>query len=299
MHDGDMKFVTYNIQYGKGRDGAIDLSRIASAVRGADIVALQEVERYISRSGDVDQPGQLAELMPEHRWIYGANLDVSGDTTDAKGRPVYRWRQIGNMILSRRPILSARNFPLPKSRDGAGMSIQCGVLETVIETPRGGLRAYSTHLCSLSPATRMLQVEAVRDLLTALPQQGSVISGAFLDPEWIAASPSLSQAVILAGDFNFEPNSAEYGRTTTPLQDARKTLVDAWVAAGNQGEDGISFVSMDNRQRQRLDYAFLTRDLAERVTGARVDHAAEGSDHYPVWIEFDWEAAGDADGASR
>jgi endonuclease/exonuclease/phosphatase family metal-dependent hydrolase len=40
-----VKFVFYNIQYSKGRDGRHDLARIADAVRGADIIALQEVTR--------------------------------------------------------------------------------------------------------------------------------------------------------------------------------------------------------------------------------------------------------------
>ena len=45
-----MRFVTYNIQYGKGRDGRFDLRRIADAVREADVIALQEVERYWIRN---------------------------------------------------------------------------------------------------------------------------------------------------------------------------------------------------------------------------------------------------------
>lgn len=39
-----MRFVTYNIRYGLGRDGLIDLDRIAESVGQADVIALQEVE---------------------------------------------------------------------------------------------------------------------------------------------------------------------------------------------------------------------------------------------------------------
>ncbi|VAW13743.1 hypothetical protein MNBD_ALPHA11-730, partial [hydrothermal vent metagenome] len=46
-----MKAVTYNIQFGLGKDARIDLQRIAGAVEGADIIALQEVERNWERSG--------------------------------------------------------------------------------------------------------------------------------------------------------------------------------------------------------------------------------------------------------
>ena len=58
-----MKLVSYNIQYGRGRDGVFDLPRIADAVAGADVIALQEVERYWQRSGMVDQAGELAGLL--------------------------------------------------------------------------------------------------------------------------------------------------------------------------------------------------------------------------------------------
>ncbi len=36
-----MNLVTYNTQYSLGKDGRLDLARIADAVRGADIIALQ------------------------------------------------------------------------------------------------------------------------------------------------------------------------------------------------------------------------------------------------------------------
>ena len=49
------KIVTYNIQFGRGRDEKINLDRIVNSVQGADIVALQEVDRYWSRSGNIDQ----------------------------------------------------------------------------------------------------------------------------------------------------------------------------------------------------------------------------------------------------
>ena len=40
-----MRIVSYNIQYGKGKDSRYDLGRIAAAVRGADLIGLQEVTR--------------------------------------------------------------------------------------------------------------------------------------------------------------------------------------------------------------------------------------------------------------
>ena len=44
-----MKIVTYNIRFGLGLDGRIDLARIADGgSESADIIALQEVERSLA-----------------------------------------------------------------------------------------------------------------------------------------------------------------------------------------------------------------------------------------------------------
>jgi hypothetical protein len=130
-----MKFASYNIQYGLGQDGRYDLHRIASAVEEADVIALQEVERFWQRSGMVDQPAELARLLPEHHWVYGANLDMDASYRDDSGRLVNRRRQFGTMLMSRWPILSSRNFPLPKLGLSESHSIQQGILEGVW-TPR-------------------------------------------------------------------------------------------------------------------------------------------------------------------
>jgi endonuclease/exonuclease/phosphatase family metal-dependent hydrolase len=59
-----MQFVSYNIQYGTGRDEQVDLARIADAVQGTDVIALQEVEHYAKRTAIVEQVAQLADLLP-------------------------------------------------------------------------------------------------------------------------------------------------------------------------------------------------------------------------------------------
>ena len=56
-----MRIVTYNIQFGLGKDGRFDLERVADEVDGADIIALQEVERHWQRSGNIDQVAQLGK----------------------------------------------------------------------------------------------------------------------------------------------------------------------------------------------------------------------------------------------
>jgi len=133
-----VKLVTYNIQYGLGKDNRYDLARIAREIEDADVIALQEVERHWQRSGCVDSPAVLGAQLPEHHWVYGANLDMDASYRDAEGRLVNRRRQFGTMILSRLPIVSSRNHMLPKYGTLTQHSIQQGALEAVIVTERAG-----------------------------------------------------------------------------------------------------------------------------------------------------------------
>ena len=50
-----MRIVTYNIPSCRRRDGQVDAARIADAVAEADIIGLQEVDRFARRSGDMDK----------------------------------------------------------------------------------------------------------------------------------------------------------------------------------------------------------------------------------------------------
>lgn len=64
------RVATFNIRHGKGADGVIDLERVARAMMAteADLIALQEVDHRLERSGTVDQTEILSELtgLPIH-----------------------------------------------------------------------------------------------------------------------------------------------------------------------------------------------------------------------------------------
>lgn len=284
-----MRLVSYNIQYGRGRDGVFDLKRIAAAIAGADVIALQEVERYWQRSGMCDQPAEIADLLPEYHWVYGAGVDLDASADGVRNRR----RQFGNMLLCRRPILSSRNHLLPKYASLGPMSIQRNALEGVIETGRGLLRVYSVHLTHLSAETRMPQVETLLDIHQRAPVEGAALSGGGLKEEWTrdGMPPALPGEAIFMGDFNMEPDSEEYVRITGPVSPygGRITnphgFVDAWVAAGNAERDGVS-ADIDGRE-VRLDYCFVSASMRAAITGARIDGQAAGSDHQPLWVEID------------
>lgn len=287
-----MKLVTYNIQYGLGADGRYDLARIAAEVADADVIALQEVDRHWQRSGCVDAPAVLGSHLPEHHWVYGANLDMDASHRDPEGRLVNRRRQFGTMILARTPIVSSRNHLLPKYGTLTQHSIQQGALEAVIVTERAGpVRIYSLHLSHLSGATRLPQVQALLEIHARAPGQGGAWCGGHPEPDagWTEGEmPPMPADAIMLGDFNFAWSAPEYDRIvgpSSPLYGRLNRLtgfVDAWVAAGHREDEGATIPA-----GRRIDYCFVSASLAGRVKRARIDGGASGSDHYPLWIEID------------
>lgn len=287
-----MRLVSYNIQFGRGKDGRYDLARIASEVRDADIIALQEVDRHWRRSGCVDSPAVLGAALPEHHWVYGANLDMDASDRDAAGRLVNRRRQFGTMILSRWPIVSSRNHLLPKYATLTQHSIQQGALEAVIVCERAGpVRIYSLHLSHLDTALRMPQVEALLDVHARAESEGGAWCGGHPDRDagWTEGEmPPMPADAILLGDFNFVWSAPEYDCIVGPVSERygrlnrRTGFVDAWVAAGYREDEGVT---ADNGKR--IDYCFVSATLADRVRAARIDPNATGSDHQPLWVDID------------
>ncbi len=282
-----MHFVSYNIQFGKGKDGRIDLPRIADEVgRGAaapDVIALQEVERFFAGSGMTDQAADIAGLFPDHHWAYGPGVDTDASTRREDGRLVNRRRQFGNMLLARAPILSSRNHLLPKLDLGRELSIQRAALEGVIATPGGAIRVYSLHLAHASAGERRLQVAHLLKLLHEAPGGGGVWSGGSPDQNLALGGPQppMPRPAVVLGDFNLTPVSREYGLLTG----ATDGVIDAWIEAGNGPAGGETCREEDGPVR--IDYAFLTPDLAGAVRHIRVDREACGSDHQPLHVELD------------
>lgn len=169
--------VSYNIHHGVGEDGVLDLGRIADVIAdsGADVAALQEVDRHWSgRSNWADQPAVLGDLLDMHV-AYGANLDRD---PPAPGEPR---RQYGTAILSRYPIVSSQNTLLPNLGGE-----QRGLLEARVNVAGRHVQVASTHLQHDDATERAAQTEAIVDLLG-----------------------SATEPVVLAGDLNAVPGSSE------------------------------------------------------------------------------------------
>src|SRR5690606_28222019 len=94
--------LTYNIHHGAPENSTeVNLNNIAAVIRksGAELVALQEVDVNVPRSGNVDQAKVLAKLLDMH-YYFSKSIDYSGG-------------EYGVAILSKYPLTNTRNELLP------------------------------------------------------------------------------------------------------------------------------------------------------------------------------------------
>lgn len=286
-----MHLVSYNIQYGTGKDGRVDINRIVGEIADADIIAMQEVDRYWSRSGMTDQVAEFTSRLPDHHWVYGPGVDLNASTRDDAGRLVNRRRQFGNLLLSRSPILASKNHLLPKMNLHTQLSIQRTILDGVIACPGGNVRVASVHLAHAAVPERLAQVNRIRQLQADAGRDGGVLSSRHANWPEGDQSPAWPRQSILLGDFNMSPDEAAYAAMVGPEDPKYGRItemggyLDAWISAGG-GEDAghTKFEATGNR---RIDFAFVSPDLAGRLRKIQVDADAQGSDHQPLWLEID------------
>ncbi|MGZ9724198.1 endonuclease/exonuclease/phosphatase family protein [Rhizobium miluonense] len=287
-----MLLASYNIRYGVGKDDRYDLNRALSDVQSADIIAFQEVDVGWKRTNFDDQVEFIRARFPDYTIAWGPNIDTmsSGGRT---GR-----RQHGNAILSRYPILSIRNFLLPKYGSLDFLDQQKGILEALIDTPAGLIRVYSTHFCSTSPAQSQLQAEWLLRHHQDAQGRGPVLAGYHADPAWTSelGLPSMPSAAVVMGDLNFKAAARAYEVLVGDYSPRygnlarRDGFLDAWVECNKSHSretwDQIGATVLVDHVK-RIDYCLVTPDLRPLLSRSWVDHGASGSDHQPVFVELE------------
>ena len=171
-----VRVLCYNIHYGQGNDGRYDLERLAAVIAQTkpDLVALQEVDVGVKRSGRVHQARRLGEL---------TGLAVRYGPTQH-----YQGGLYGNAVLTRLPILDVAIHPLPYTEPTAErVTYPRGAIAVTVRGPNGkSLRFVSTHFQHNVPEDRVAEAKAINVLFAGND-----------DP-----TPT-----ILAGDMNALPES--------------------------------------------------------------------------------------------
>lgn len=165
-----LRVMTYNIHHGEGLDGKVDLLRIAQLIQreGADIVALQEVDKGVPRTARRDLPAELAELTGM-ACVFSNNFSFQGG-------------EYGNAVLTRFPVLRATNTHYLRLREGE----QRGLLQLVLDIRGRELVFMNTHIDHRPDDAE--RWASVGEIETRLQFYGS-------------------RPIMLCGDFNATPES--------------------------------------------------------------------------------------------
>lgn len=285
-----MKILSWNIQWGRGLDGRVDLARTAAVARefDADVYCFQEVA--INHPG---LPGGAA--MNQVEWLSGLFLGfeaiygVGSDLPDEKGRGGGR-RRFGNLILSRRPVLQVFRHLLPWPVDPAVPSMPRVAVEAVIEAPEfpgGALRVIATHLEYYSPIQRTGEIEALRNICDEGWRHATQPRSAEEADPPFAVLPR-GEGCVLCGDFNCPVGAAELAPLAkVGAGDTAPPLLDAWPLAhpdlAHQPTVGVHEASF-TAGPATYDFFFVGENIADRVADVAVDGGTTASDHQPVML---------------
>jgi endonuclease/exonuclease/phosphatase family metal-dependent hydrolase len=281
-----MRLLTWNIQWGRGMDGRVDLARQLDEIRAMgefDVVCLQEVAvNFPGLPGSAGEDGMaiLAAGLPGYTPIFAAATDLP----DAQGRR----RQFGNAVFSRLPVGQVFRHLLPWPSDPAVPSMQRVLLEAVIEAPTP-IRVMTTHLEYYSRLQREAQIDAIRCRHTEAcahvrqPRRGEGEAGG---PFEVRPRPT---AAILCGDMNFPAEAPERNRLLASLGEGVPAFRDSWelLHPGRPHAATVGIHKVDWVDRPCcFDFVFLSEDLAPHLAGHGVNAETTASDHQPVWIDL-------------
>ena len=282
-----MKLITWNIQWGRGVDGRVDLERIvrtARAMADFDVICIQEVaDNFPGLAGNDarDQFAELAALLPGFEMAEGFGVDVAGDAG--------RRRRFGNVIFTRYGVISVRRHALPWPADAGKESMPRVAIEATLQAPMGPLRLTTTHLEYYSDVQRHAQALRLRDLHDEASRRAMRPSHPTADAGPFDASAQTTRA-ILCGDFNFPPENPAHAEIQHALAGGAPAYRDAWAIAHGRKPHVPTFCVHSKGYSKTpycCDFVFVSEDVARRVHSVAVNSATTDSDHQPLLVEFD------------
>ncbi|HXS53327.1 MAG TPA: endonuclease/exonuclease/phosphatase family protein [Usitatibacter sp.] len=283
-----MKLVTWNIQWGRGNDGRVDLARIVATARELadfDVLCVQEVADNFPAPGlpandDRDQFAELAKLLPDYTRVQGCGVDLRGEDG--------RRRRFGNAIFSRYAVLSVRRHALPWPADPGVDTMPRVAVEATVEAPMGATRITTTHLEYYSDVQRQAQARKLRELHEEACGRAMHPPPAGREGGPFEPTPQTTLA-ILCGDFNFPPENRAYEEIQKPLAEGPRYR-DAWPILNGRHPHAPTFCVHQHKYSRTpycCDFVFVSEPLAGQVRALRVDSATQASDHQPVFVEID------------
>lgn len=269
--DTAVRIMSYNIKHARGNDDCVnptaapdiipeaecevDLERIADVIRAseADIVNLQEVDRFWARSGGVDQPAELAAML-DMNVCYGANLQHEPDEHSDVAH------EYGTAVLTAFDIEGCVSVYLPTTDGWEQRGVQLVTLRTPADEQ---IFVANTHL---QAGREGEEAEAVRQREAQLQE---VLY-------WIQRS---DMPVIVTGDFNARPGDAEMAA----IEAGDSGFTDARMAADSTGDGFTIPASPSEDATGRIDYIWVNAGFEVQQCEVVVNDSTRiAADHYPV-----------------
>ena len=282
-----MKLITWNIQWGRGLDGRVDLERIVRTARDIadfDVLCLQEVADNfpgLAGSKGEDQFSGIEQLLPGYRLYAAFGVDVAADSG--------RRRRFGNAIATRYSAPSVRRHSLPWPADEGKSTMPRVAVEVTLQAPMGALRVTTTHLEYYSDVQRRAQALRLRNLHDEACQRAMQPGHPTAEGGPFDLTPQTTRA-ILTGDFNFPPEHPAYGEIERSLASGAPRYRDAWTLVNGRHPHTPTFCVHSHEYSKTpycCDFVFVSDDMAQRVRRIEVNSETQASDHQPVLLELD------------
>lgn len=250
-----LRVMTYNVHSCLGSRGYDSLDDIVEIVReyNPDVLCTQELDVYVSRSGDIDQPGAIARKLDYHYYFVPARSIRQGF--------------LGSAVFSRFPMETVQAGALEEPAHRKRVKIQRMIKRSLesrsaiwicVDHPAGRLNVFNTHL-SLFRVVREFQVESL------------------LGHEWLGKAPA-EEPLVFCGDLNLDSGSKAYKFLASRLSDAQ-------VDSGHK-KPRATFPAV--APLRNIDHVFYKGRLQPvHAFVPKIKLTRKASDHLPVVVDFE------------
>lgn len=273
-NDSIFTIMTYNIGYlsGMTNNRAVvrskdfigkNLENVKSEIEylQPDIIAFQEIDYNASRSYEINQEKEIADL--------GYRFRATAVNWDERYLPFPYWPPklqfgkvlSGQSVVSKYPIQNNERIVLQRVAD-ASFYRDAFYLERLAQVVKVNINnkeivVINVHLEAFDELTRKNQFEEVLEIFNRYKNDFPV---------------------ILLGDFNSPAHEKDAA--------IHQLLNDETLGSAAFDEDSIKNTFDSHHPFKRIDYIFYTKNSIEYISGKVATEFGEASDHLPVFMEF-------------